>query len=235
MQKKYAYIFFLVIFLALGFGIYFIKTGYFNFSDSRNNLADVDRNLTQEQKKIYTDRIAKAESEIVNLQFSGPEAAEKRISAHMYLGQQYYGLGLFKKAYEEYKKVLQINPKHEFALVGITVLYTEAKDFENARKILIEALDYNKTNPSLWIRLVELDQLQGYSLEEMEQNFKQALEATEGHVDIVVRFAQFKKGAGKYEEALNLWQQAIEKNPEGKLLYEPEIAQLKELIKQSKP
>lgn len=48
-----------------------------------------------------------------------------------------------KKAIENYKKALELNPKYVFALVNLGVIYYESNEFIESKKYIKRAVEFN--------------------------------------------------------------------------------------------
>lgn len=63
-----------------------------------------------------------------------------------HLGQLSQQDGKFDEALQYYEKAVDINPKHDVALLGMGTIYFERGDYTNARKYLIRVIDLNGSN-----------------------------------------------------------------------------------------
>ncbi len=192
-------------------------------------LPDKNRNLDEGAKKIYTDRIKKAEYDLENLKPT--DSNTQKINDYIYLGQQYFGLGFLDKSKQEYLKVLQLDTRNETALVGLALTYMDAGDFEDARSSLEIALTNNPKNYNLWLQYIDLRQAAGTSNEDLSKLYDEALKSTNNYPDILTRDAQFQEKWGNIDKAIMLWQEVAKKNPDGAQIYNQEIARLQKLKK----
>ncbi len=194
-------------------------------------LADKDRHLTADQEKIYTDRIKKAEDNLQSLNAADPNAKNQQVNDYIYLGQQYFGLGQLETSKESYLKVLQIDSGNESAFVGLAVTYTDAGDLQDARVALETALKNNPKNYNVWLQYIGVRQAMGASSQDINSLYGQALLNTDRYVDVLTKDAEFQESIGNISQAISLWQEAAQKNPDGKQSYNQEIARLQQLKK----
>jgi tetratricopeptide (TPR) repeat protein len=146
-----------------------------------------------------------------------------------YLAQQYFGLGKLEKSKSYYFDILKIEPKTEFALVGLAYVYTEAGEKGTAIEIIKSAIDNNPTNYNLWIQYLDLQKSAEMNNGDLDKIFNTALEKTGRHINLVVKYAVFMESIGNIPKAISLWEEAIKQNPEMVELYKEEILRLKQI------
>lgn len=61
----------------------------------------------------------------------------------------------------------------------------------------------------------------------IESTYKDGIKATNGDIDLITLYASYLGSHDQKDEAIKYWQQAIEKNPVAKSVYESEIANLR--------
>jgi cytochrome c-type biogenesis protein CcmH/NrfG len=177
------------------------------------SLPNKDRNLTQDQQKFYQDRIAKAESYLSSLNPSQPNFKQEQASTYIYLGQQYFGLGQMQKSKDAYNLALRADPKQAQALVGLAVTLLDAGDTGGAQQALEQALGYDKSNPDIWLRYIDLRQNLGASVKDINEIYQQALASTGRYIDVLTRYANFESQNGQIQQAIALWQEAAKQYP----------------------
>lgn len=226
MGKPFIISFIILILLVLAGG------GFFWYQKNQHqslgqSLPNKDRKLTQEQQKFYKDRIAKAESYLRSLNSSQPNFKQEQASTYIYLGQQYFGLGQMQKSKDAYNQALKADPKQEQALVGLAVTLSEAGDTASAGRALEQALGYNKSNPDVWLRYIDLRQSLGAPVKDkdIDDIFQQALSFTGRNIDILTRYANFESQNGQTAQAIALWQEAAGQYPDN-AAYQDEIKSL---------
>lgn len=215
----------------MGGGFLWRQKSRLGSSQRERVLADVDWNLTKEQKKIYTDRIEQANNYLASLSPSQPGFALEVSSVYVFLGQQYYGLGLLHKSKEMYELALKKDSNSENAIAGLALTLTTGGDKEGARELLEKSLKDIPGNRDIWLQLIQLRRGMGASNEEITSLYGQALLNTDRHIDIITSNGKFFADIGKNSEAISLWQEAAKKNPDNAAAYQSEIDRLKSLSK----
>ncbi len=219
---------FLLCLTTLG-GVYFWQKSRNNQTLKESGLPNKERNLSSEARSVYLDRIKKAEADLVTTSLSDQDANLRQTNNHIYLAQQYFGLGELEKSKQEYLRVLGFDPKNEAALVGLAYTYAEAGDLNSAEESLKSAISYNPKNYSLWAQYIDVKRTAGATKEEVVKIFDEALLQTSRYPDIVTKAANFYEQIGENEKAISLWQEAVKLSPENKSVYELEIKRLKSL------
>lgn len=218
-----------LILAAAAGGIWYFKlqTKPASQKSQKQALTNVQRNLTQDQEKIYKDRIEKAKVFMAGLKPEQQNYASELSNAYIYLGQQYYGLGELELSKEMYEQAAQSDSKNEQALVALALTLSEGKDLYGAQVALDKALEIKPQDADIWLRSIQLRVQTGSSAGDIEQLYKQALEATGRKIDVITSYARFEEEQGKGDAAVALWQEAVQKNPISASVYEAEIARLK--------
>jgi tetratricopeptide (TPR) repeat protein len=203
---------------------------FYKHKPAIKSLPNKQRNLTADQQKIYTDKIKKAEDYLGSLNKNKPGFLQEQSNVYIYLGQQYYGLGQLQKSEDMYNLVLKSDPKNEQALVGLSLIFSDAGDLDGTRRVIKTALDSNPNNPDIWLRYIELSQTGGSTKQEISDLFSQALEKTGNAIDILTRDAEFQEQNGNIAQAIVLWKEAAKKYPDNASVYEQEIHRLEKIV-----
>ncbi|MBL8030562.1 MAG: hypothetical protein JNN11_04930 [Candidatus Doudnabacteria bacterium] len=214
-----------IIALAVGFGLYFINKNNTPVADT--GLKNINRNLSEDSRRVYMERIEAAEKDLAETQFTDKDASLRQTNNHLYLAQQYFGLGELEKSKQEYLKVLNFDSKNEAALVGLAYVFAEAGDLESAEKSLKTAIEYSPKNYSVWLQYIDINRTRGVSKEGVKALFEEALAATGRYIDVVTKAANFYEQIGEKDKAVSMWEEAIKSNPGAKKTYELEIGRLK--------
>ncbi len=231
MNKKIIYFVIIIVVILAAAGLFW-RSKYQGLKiQQKTTLPNVERNLTAEQKKIYTDKIAKGEEYLKNLKPQDKNFSQEQLNTYMYLGQLYYGLGDLQKSKEMYELALKNDPKNEQVLVGISSALVEAKDLYGAQAILEKALENSPKNPDVWLRYIQLRNDTGASFGDINQIYTTALEKTERKTDIITSYAQFQEKNNHIAEAISLWQEALKAYPNNAVMYQQEINRLQNLKK----
>jgi tetratricopeptide (TPR) repeat protein len=229
-SKKYT-IYILILLVLSGLGILFLqnKKIFFIPGKPENALSNVNRSLTKEAEKIYYSRIKIAEENLKTLKPEDKDYKTQILNDYNFLAQQYFGLGKLEKSREYYMKILEMEPKSEFAAEGLAYIYLEVKQYGNAIKLIEAAIENNPQNFNLWIKLIDLQTAAQMNNSDLDKIFISALDKTGRHVNIVTKYAMFQESLGKVKEAIKLWQEASKLAPEMSSLYDLEIARLRQL------
>ena len=190
-------------------------------------LADIDRRLSESNRKIYEDRIKQAENYLSSLDPGTEDYYTLQANTFVYLAQQYYGLGQMQKSKEWYERALGLDPKSLSALSGLSATLTDAGDLEGALSVLKTALDDDARNPDIWAHYIELMKDIGAGEKELDRLYQDALQGTNRHTDLLTKYANFQESQGKIKEAIALWEEAIKAYPQRTELFRAEIKRLK--------
>lgn len=209
MQKTFKISLGIVVVLVAGIGI----TLYIKKHDTPAAPAvTLNRNLTADQKKIYTDRIASVQTQIKALSPNQGDYKQRGGNLHMYLAEQYYGLGMAEEANKEFEAALKLDDKNFAILTAWSVMQTEQKNYLAARASLEKALELAPYDPDLWIRYISLVQdFFPENREEVDDYFDKALKSTSRQTNVLIAYAQFLERKGKESEAVKIWKEVIDK------------------------
>ncbi|MBI5530195.1 MAG: hypothetical protein HY918_01715 [Candidatus Doudnabacteria bacterium] len=226
MNKKYIIILILVLVVLFG-GLFVLQKGILKKTYTEKKLSDKNRNLTDQQKRVYQDNIKKAEDYLKSLQTNNKAGLHQSIDeTYIYLGQEYYGLGELEMSKQMYERALAQSPKAEQAMVGLVIVYQEAGD-KSAALAAIEPAILNKTKTAdIWLRYIQMRIEEGAAAVNINSIYNDALNATDRSVDILSSFAQYQEQNGNLKDSLALWQEALKKDPKNSS-FENEIAKLK--------
>src|ERR1051326_5775779 len=215
--------------IAAGFVWYF--SSYKPKSGSLPELKNVDRHLTADQKKIYTDRLRQAEEYLGKLSEQQPDFAQQQLNSYIYEAQDYYGLGQLQQSINKYNAALKLDPKNENALVGEAIVYIDAGQKEKARQIYEQVIKNNSKNYNTWLQYISLRQGMGAASADISSLYGQALINTGNYVDVLTKDAEFQESIGNINEAISLWQKAAVQYPENAAIYKGEAQRLQKMIK----
>ncbi len=219
------------VFVLIAAGFWLWRLGYFASKPSAGVLANVDMRLTPDQQKIYTDKIAKSNEYLKTLKPSSPVFEADASNTYVFLCQQYFGLGQMQKSREMCELALKYNPKNIDAMVQLSAVFSKAGENQQAKAWLNQALKINPKDYNVWLEYIQLNQSLGAANEEITGLYGQAILNTDGYVDVLTSDARFQEQIGQYQQAISLWQQAKEKNPQNSAAYDQEISRLQNLAK----
>jgi len=206
----------IVLLFALLFGL-----NHYNYQKSL--IRETERNLTEDERKIYEDRLVLADTELAKEDLT----TESRFDLLMYKGFQLYGLGQLESAVNYYTQATKILPENVNAYVAIHTAQLDMNDIRGAQKSIRKALELSPTDPDIWKRYIVLEKERFNAGDEQINNlYIDALRETQGHVDIITSYAVFLESTEKFQASIEYWQQAQTLNPEAHGLYQGEIDQL---------
>ncbi len=222
----------LAILLVLGGGVLWYRNGHKKAQENQGILLqNKDRQLSEESKKIYLDRIKKAQENLDSLKETDKSYKTQAVNDYIYLAEQSFGLGLLEQSKNYYYKVLNLDLNNEAALVGLAVVYNDAGKYQEALNNLDIAIKINPKNYNLWVQYIGIKKASGVSNERLTEIYNDALKATERYPDILTSFAKFQEEIGNISQAIALWQEVSKVNPSGASLYKQEITRLQKLKK----
>lgn len=222
MNKRILKYFLLILVVAVAVLIF-----VFMSETAGGNLPHKPRQLTEEQKQAYEEKIEKNREYLKTFVISDELKAIEAANVNIFIAQQYYGLGELQKAKEAYEEALRVYPNFEQALVGLSLVYGEAEKYEDAKSVLKQALDKNIESSELWTRYIDSFKVKDFNSEEIKNLYEQALEKTQRNIDILTQAAVFYEQQKDFKKAIEFWEEAGEKNPAGLKLYQQEIERLK--------
>src|SRR3989344_987722 len=199
--------------------------GYNRWSESRKQasfIQEVDRKLSDEDRKIYETRLVEAEKYIAEAQ--GPQA---KSDALIYKAVQLSGLGKLAFARDVFLQAADVNPENFNIYIHLHLVYFEMEDFKSAESSIRESLRLNANNPDAWKKYILLE-IEKFDRPESEirELYGQAEGAVREKTDIYTDYARYLETIGDKAGAIQQWQKAAESYPENKDLYEGEIERL---------
>lgn len=225
MRKNILILIIVVVAAAAIGGVLWYKKHH-NATNSGTMLKDRQVNLTADQQKIYTDRIAKANDYLKNLDPKMQGYHAERSNTYVYLAQQYYGLGQLEKAKEMYQTALQEAPVNEDATTGLANTLAAGGDQAGAVQLWQQEVKAHPTNYNSWLQYIQLKQSMGASTDEINSLYGQAVLNTNYYPDVLTRDAEFQEKIGSTSTAISLWQKAAQQNPQGATQYNAQIKRL---------
>ena len=133
---------------------------------------------------------------------SGLKIAPDRVDLHAALGESYFMSGREKKAIEEFKTLIKLDPSaRSYAYMGVS--YRQLGRFDEARKYFQEGLKKDPRNPSCLYNLGYIEERQG-NYQVAEHLFEETLRSSPDHADALLELANLRIKSKKYEEAAEL-------------------------------
>jgi tetratricopeptide (TPR) repeat protein len=117
------------------------------------------------------------------------------------------------QAIEEYKTVLQQDPKNVNSVKGIAYLYLQMKKFEDAKNYYKKAVELDPNDPEAYYSVAVIDWTQAYQ-PRMEERAKLGLKPTEQLKDKKVCEALKEKNEAAVSEGIDMLNKAIQLRPD---------------------
>lgn len=116
-------------------------------------------------------------------------------------------------AIEEYKKVLEQDPKNVGSVKGIAYLYLQMKKFEEAKQYYAKAAEIDPNDPETYYSIGVIDWTQTYQ-PRMEERAKLGLKPTEDLKDKKVCAMIKEKNQANVEEGIQMLEKALQLRPD---------------------
>jgi tetratricopeptide (TPR) repeat protein len=198
---------------------------HYNYQSSL--IREKDPGLTQDQRKIYEDRIALADAELAKSDLT----QDQRFNALMSKGFQLYGLGKLEQSIEWYVKAAEVRPEDPNAYVAMYTSQLDMQDNRAAQKSIKQALELQPLNADAWKKYIVLERERFRAGNEtLDGLYQEALSKTGHNIDIHTSYAVFLEGIGNLQGAKEQWQKSVEVYPANKAAYENEIRRLDQVI-----
>lgn len=117
-----------------------------------------------------------------------------------------------ESAIDEYKKVLQQDPKNVGSVKGIAYLYLQMKKFEDAKTYYRKAAEIDPNDPENYYSIGVIDWTEAYQ-PRMEERAKLGLKPTDSLNDKKVCAMLKEKNSERVEEGINALKKALELRP----------------------
>lgn len=192
-------------------------------------VTEVKRDLTIEEQNTFENKLQKAET---ILKTTSEDSGSKldRYNAYIESGMVLQGMGKLAKARDQFLAAAKLDPKNYTAQTSLFSVYSEMNDYSSSRQAIKEAVKLNSSSPDIWRNYISLEMGQfAASREEANSLFKEALQKTNNHVDIMTVYAQFLEQGGDKQGAIDYWKKAAQANPSGKALYDEEVKRLQQV------
>ena len=162
--------------------------------------------------------------EAINHFKSAVELDPTLINARLYLATAYAmqyvpgadtedNLRMANSAIEEYKNVIQADPKNVNAVKGIAYLYLQMKKFDDAKQYYKKAADIDPNDPENYYSIGVIDWTQAYQ-PRMEERAKLGLKPTENLTDKKVCAMIKDKNQEVVEDGIKMLEKALQLRPD---------------------
>ena len=203
--------------------------GYNQWSKSKKQtsfLQEVDRKLSDEDRKIYEDRLVEAEKFIAEAQNN-----QDKSDGLIYKAVQLSGLGKLALAKDVFLQAADIKPENFNIYVHLYQVYFEMGNYKQAEASIQKSLELQPNNPDAWKKYILLE-VEKFNKPESEiiGLYAQALAAVQDKTDIFTDFAGYLEKIGDIEGAIKQWQKAMESYPVNAEVYQGEINRLRQRL-----
>ncbi|MBX4191379.1 MAG: hypothetical protein KW804_01100 [Candidatus Doudnabacteria bacterium] len=187
---------------------------------------EVSRNLTNEDRKIFEDRLAESRFK------AETTSGEEKFGWQMQVGYNLSALGKLYDAENAFKQAIELKPDEQTGYSALFQVQYDRGNYEEANKNIKTAIEKDEKNPDLRRKYIFLQQDKlNASNEKLDQLYIEALRATDSNVDIITVYAEYLERVGNLPKAIEYWKQAITLNSKNKALYQAEIVRIEKLVK----
>jgi len=207
------------------FGALFILN---NYNYNQTLIREKNPNLTEEQRQAYDDRLTQADVQLAKTDLTD----QSRYDLHMYKGVQLQGLGKYELAVQSFMEADKVMADNANTYVAMYTAQMDMNDIRGAQKSIRKAIELKPTDPDIWKKYIVMERERFGARDEQVRNmYQEALEKTNGHIDIVTSYAVFLEAIGDFGAAKGQWEKAIEINPANQSAYVSEIARIEAILK----
>lgn len=210
-----------IVVIAAGAAVYAVRK---NRSQKAALVTYKDPGMAPTELKPYEDKISAIEQKLNDSSVSKDE----KYQLYLQLGFDSFALGQYVKAQEAFTEASKLKKDNDTPWAQLYVTESAMKDYKAALRHLDKAISLNPGNPQYWRWKIELAEGPlAYAKEEQAKVIDEALQKTNRAADILVLNARFLIGQDKRQQAKAALEEAMEKNPSGKALYQQEIERLR--------
>ena len=221
-MKKRTIIIISLIILMLAVGAVVVYQATRKKPQAPNFIMEKDWHLSAGDQKIYEDRIT-----AIMLKLS--TATEDAIKFDLYsqLGFAEYGLGNLEASKGYFEQAIRISSDQYGVHLGLFQTLVEMQDNQGAEDSIKQAISIKPQDPDFWRKYIQLEIDRFHAADDqINVLFEEALNKTQSHIDVVTFYATWLEKVGNLHRAKELWQAAIEINPDKKAIYQQEIKRL---------
>jgi len=193
-----------------------------------------DAAVRRAQEDFLRNHYGAAAAELEAVKNLGPQ----NLTFHRLLGSAYYELGNPQKASEEFQDALRLDPKNEQIYFNLGMLYLKYHTQELASLVFEHGLKELPNSPLLWMGMGLTEHL-AEQTEKSAIALKKAIALDPAFTDAYIVLGDVLESDNRLEEALPIFQTAIQKQPElyigyfyyGKILLKMNDGRLEQAIK----
>jgi len=192
-----------------------------------------DAAMQRAQDEFLHNRYRATAADLEAVKSFGPQD----FSFHKLLGNAYYQLGDPQKASDEFQNALRLDPKNEQVYFNLGMLYLKFHTPELARLVFEHGLKELPASPLLWMGMGLTEHLADQT-DKATAALKKAIELDPAFADAYIVLGDVLESDNKLEDALPVFQAAIQKQPDlyigyfyyGKILLKMNDSRLDEAI-----
>jgi len=179
----------------------------------------------QQAKEKALQNINELLKSVESYQTLDPDVLESHIYVLKKIAESYMNLKKYKDAINEYKKILEIIPKHVSSRIEIGNAYTFLKKYDEAMKYYNEALELEPNNLTVYYSLVNME-LSRENLRGIEKYLDKGFEIDSNDIILMALKGEYYYRLGtdlmkeqkwnpaldQFNKAISIWQETVEKS-----------------------
>lgn len=154
--------------------------------------------------------------------------AEENFNQSMEKAQEYFSSKQYNLAIKSYEEALSYK-NSDLPYSGMFSVYIATANFKKAEESINKAISINSVNTDYWKwKLTLLDEKTNTNFSELKKIYEEGLAKSHptSRVNLVIHFAKIAEDNGQKQEAIELWEKAIELYPQNKNVFQAEIDRL---------
>jgi len=226
--KKYLLPVGVILLLALGY-LWFQNSNL--PSSSSDKITVQSSGITREQKLAALSEDErktlekKLESELAEVKaFNDQTSVEDKNKTYIKLASAQRALGFYSEAIESLGKITSEYKNQGRVFINYALVYKDLGDDAKTNEYAKKAIDLDPENPQYWVIYLESDT--NLSNADREARYKEVIEKTDSHEDVLVSYAKFLEQIGNIPAAIEQYKKAGEVNQSEKPQFDAEITRL---------
>jgi Flp pilus assembly protein TadD len=139
--------------------------------------------------------------------------------AYLNMGKLCTKTNEIKEAVSFYKQAIELNPDNGEAFVSLAKIYFNKGDFKSANDVLSKALTSGHRDETILVLLGIVNDKLGFNTR-ADCYFKEALRLGSKSAETMLNIGVFYANQGWLNKAIEIWQEALNKNPDNKIIKE---------------
>jgi tetratricopeptide (TPR) repeat protein len=188
----------------------------------------LDTNTTEENIENLEEKALNPDPKEVTVK-KNEEENKNKFNTAIKDARTAFGKEDYETAINKYNLALTYK-NSDIAYIGLFTIYGAQNDWIKAQAAIDNAIKINPSYTDYWnSKLDMLSEKIGYSFQSLKEIYTQGLSKVDGRtkINLVTHFARIAENNNEKEEAIKLWQYAIEIYPQNKDIYQKEIDALK--------